>query len=72
VFHFLQGTLDASSGTITSHIIRGVLPYILLIGLGLLLMVRFPEIVLWLPNRQNDCIAAGRASDKIDAPALDP
>jgi len=48
---FLQGTLDASSGVTTGHIIRGVLPYILLIGLGLLLMVRFPEIVLWLPNR---------------------
>jgi len=48
---FLQGTLDPTSGVTTGHIIRGVLPYILLIGLGLVLMARFPEIVLWLPER---------------------
>ena len=48
---FLQGTLKPEMGVTTGHIIRGVLPYIALICLGLLLMVRFPEIVLWLPAK---------------------
>jgi TRAP-type mannitol/chloroaromatic compound transport system permease large subunit len=38
-------------GVTTSHIIRGVLPYIGLITIGLILMIRFPQIALWLPSR---------------------
>jgi len=48
---FLQGTLDPEMGVTTGHIVRGVLPYVGLIGVGLLLMARFPQIVLWLPGR---------------------
>ena len=48
---FLQGTLEPSMGVTTGHIIRGVLPYVGLIWLALLIMVRFPEIVLWLPGK---------------------
>jgi tripartite ATP-independent transporter DctM subunit len=48
---FLQGTLKPEMGVTTSHIIRGVLPYIGLITIGLILMIRFPQIALWLPSR---------------------
>jgi C4-dicarboxylate transporter DctM subunit len=37
-------------GIDTNTIIRGVLPFIVLIVLGLTLMVIFPDIILWLPN----------------------
>jgi len=47
---FLQGTLKPEMGVTTGHIIRGVLPYVGIICLGLLLMVRFPQIALWLPG----------------------
>jgi len=47
---FLQGTLKPEMGVTTGHIIRGVLPYIGLICIGLALMVRFPQIALWLPG----------------------
>jgi TRAP-type mannitol/chloroaromatic compound transport system permease large subunit len=48
---FLQGTVKPEMGVTTSHIIRGVLPYIGLITIGLLLMIRFPQIALWLPGK---------------------
>ena len=48
---FLQGTLKPEMGVNTGHIIRGVLPYIGLICIGLALMVRFPQIALWLPGK---------------------
>jgi len=48
---FLQGTVKPEMGITTAHIIRGVLPYIGLITIGLLLMIRFPQIALWLPSR---------------------
>jgi len=48
---FLQGTLSPDMGVTTGHIIRGVMPYIALISLGLLLMVVFPEVILWLPSK---------------------
>ena len=48
---FLQGTVKPEMGVTTAHIIRGVLPYIGLIAIGLLLMIQFPQIALWLPNK---------------------
>lgn len=48
---FLQGTLKPEMGVTTTHIIRGILPYIGLIGIGLLLMVWFPQLALWLPGK---------------------
>jgi tripartite ATP-independent transporter DctM subunit len=48
---FCQGTLKPEMEMDTGHIIRGVLPYIGLISIGLLLMIRFPQIVLWLPSK---------------------
>jgi len=48
---FLQGTLTPDMEMDTGHIIRGVLPYIGLIAIGLLLMIRFPQIALFLPGK---------------------
>ena len=48
---FCQGTLKPEMEMDTGHIIRGVLPYIGLISIGLLLMIRFPQIALWLPSK---------------------
>jgi TRAP-type C4-dicarboxylate transport system permease large subunit len=30
---------------------RGVMPFLLLMVIGILLLCAFPEIVMWLPNR---------------------
>jgi len=48
---FLQGTLKPEMEVTTMHIIRGILPYIGLISIGLLLMVKFPQIAVWLPDK---------------------
>lgn len=47
---FLKSVTTPEMGVDTSHIIRGVLPFIGLIMLGLGLFVKFPQIILWLPS----------------------
>jgi tripartite ATP-independent transporter DctM subunit len=47
---FLRGIIPDSMGIDTNTIIRGVLPFLALIAVGLTLMVIFPDIILWLPN----------------------
>lgn len=47
---FLRGALDPELGVTMGDIIRGVIPFVLLIMLGLTLCVIFPEIILWLPS----------------------
>jgi len=47
---FLQGAADPSLGITTGDIIRGVIPFILLIFVGIGLCVAFPQIVTWLPG----------------------
>jgi TRAP-type mannitol/chloroaromatic compound transport system permease large subunit len=47
---FLRGINPDEMGIDTNTIIRGVLPFIALIALGLILMIIFPDIILWLPN----------------------
>lgn len=47
---FLRGICPDEWGVDTNTIIRGVFPFIAMIALGLILMVIFPQIVLWLPN----------------------
>ncbi len=46
---FLRGVARPEHGITTAHIIRGVIPFIVLIFIALGLMVAVPEIVLWLP-----------------------
>ena len=47
---FLKGAAAPELGIQTSDIIRGVLPFIALMAIGLLLMIAFPQIILWLPS----------------------
>jgi tripartite ATP-independent transporter DctM subunit len=47
---FLKGAAAPELNIQTSDIIRGVLPFIVLIAIGLLLMIAFPQIILWLPS----------------------
>lgn len=47
---FLKGVTTPEMGIETSHIIRGVVPFIGLIMIGLLLFIKFPQFILWLPS----------------------
>jgi tripartite ATP-independent transporter DctM subunit len=49
--YFLKGVIPPEYGITTAHIIRGVVPFIILIWIGLGLMVAFPQIILWLPSQ---------------------
>ncbi|MBI9100968.1 MAG: TRAP transporter large permease subunit [Spirochaetales bacterium] len=48
---FLKGAADPELGIETKDIIRGMLPFVGIVALGLVLMIIFPQIVLWLPSR---------------------
>ena len=45
----LKGTAPPELGVTMGHIIKGVLPFILIIMFTLFLLVLFPEIITWLP-----------------------
>lgn len=47
----LRGVAPPELGVTSADIIRGVIPYIFLIMIGLGLMVVFPQIILWLPGK---------------------
>ena len=47
---FVRNAADPSLGVSMSDIIRGVIPFIGLIMIGLALFVTFPQIILWLPS----------------------
>jgi tripartite ATP-independent transporter DctM subunit len=47
---FLKGIVPREWGIGTAHIIRGVIPYVVLIMIGLGLFVAFPQLILWLPS----------------------
>ena len=48
---FLKAITTPEQGIDSGHIIRGAVPYIAIIAIGLVLMAVFPEIVTWLPDR---------------------
>ena len=48
---YLRGAADPELGITTAHIIRGVIPYVILILVALALLVIFPQIILWLPGQ---------------------
>jgi tripartite ATP-independent transporter DctM subunit len=47
---FLKGVTTPEMGIDSSHIIRGVIPFIGLIAIGLVLLIKFPQLILWLPS----------------------
>ncbi|MBN1856581.1 MAG: TRAP transporter large permease subunit [Dehalococcoidia bacterium] len=48
---YLRGICKPEWGVDTGHIVRGVIPFVLLIVLGLFLCITFPQIILWLPEQ---------------------
>ena len=47
----VKGAAPPELGITMGEIIKGVIPFVLLIMVGLGLMVAFPQIVLWLPGQ---------------------
>jgi len=47
----VKGAADPSLGVTMADIIRGVIPFVFLILVGIALCVAFPEIILWLPQK---------------------
>jgi tripartite ATP-independent transporter DctM subunit len=48
---FLHGAAPQELGVSTADIIQGVIPFVILVMVGLGLCVAFPEIILWLPSQ---------------------
>ena len=48
--YICRGAADPSLGVTVGDIIRGVIPYVILVLIGLALLVVFPELVTWLPG----------------------
>ena len=47
----IKGTADPSLGVTIADVIRGVIPFVILVLVGIALCVAFPEIILWLPGK---------------------
>jgi len=47
----VRGTADPKLGVTTGDIIRGVIPFVILIMIGLGLCISFPQLILWLPGQ---------------------
>jgi tripartite ATP-independent transporter DctM subunit len=47
---YLKALVEPGWGIETGHIIRGVIPFVVLIMVGLILLAAFPDLILWLPN----------------------
>lgn len=48
---FLRGAAPPELGVTTADIIRGVIPFVFLIVVGIGLFIAFPDIILWLPHQ---------------------
>jgi len=46
---YLKGVIKPELGVDTIHIIRGVIPYVIMVLICLGLLIAFPEIITWLP-----------------------
>jgi len=44
-----KGACAPEYGVTMAHIIRGVIPYVILVIVGLAICIAFPQIILWLP-----------------------
>jgi len=48
---YLKGMAPPEWGMETGHIIRGVIPFVVIILIGMALCIVFPDIILWLPHQ---------------------
>ena len=48
--YICRGAADPSLGVTVGDIIRGVIPYVLLVIIGLVLLISFPQLITWLPG----------------------
>jgi len=48
---YLRGSLNPELGVTMGDIIRGVIPFVILIMVGLGLCIAFPQLILWLPSK---------------------
>ena len=48
--YICRGAADPSLGVTVGDIIRGVIPYVLLVIIGLGLLISFPQLITWLPG----------------------
>jgi len=48
---YVRGAADPALGVTTRHIINGVIPYVVIIALALVVFIRWPQIILWLPAK---------------------
>ncbi len=48
---FLKGITKPEWGIETGHIIRGIIPFVIFIMVGLAICIAFPDIILWLPHQ---------------------
>jgi TRAP-type mannitol/chloroaromatic compound transport system permease large subunit len=47
---YLKGIAEPEWEIGTAHIIRGIIPFVFLIIIGLGLLISFPQLILWLPQ----------------------
>lgn len=47
---YVRGAADPALGLTTAAIIRGMVPYVFIIVFALILLIVFPQIILWLPS----------------------
>jgi tripartite ATP-independent transporter DctM subunit len=48
---YVRGAVDPKLEVTTAQIIRGIIPYVIIIALALVVFVFYPEIILWLPAK---------------------
>jgi len=48
---FLKGITKPEWGIETGHIIRGIIPFVIFIIVGLAICIAFPDIIMWLPHQ---------------------
>jgi len=47
----VRGTASKELGVTTADVIRGVIPFVILVLIGLALCIAFPQIITWLPGK---------------------
>lgn len=48
--YICRGAADPALGVTVADIIRGIIPFVILILIGIALLIIFPDLVLWLPG----------------------